>query len=165
MHVPHFHWQIQQMAKRHAPRGKIKATGDSPSDPMVTTHPMTVDLLVGTPGYPYGRCTAQSKQRADRCEQPAIPAGRVCRFHGGSAPQVRFAAHERLKEMQEPATVRLYELMMQKEFPSTAISAVKDILDRTMGKALEKVELAVKDASDVSDEELKERIRALLDKA
>ena len=77
-----------------------------------------------------GRCTAKSKQRQARCKQPAIAGGTVCRFHGGAAPQVQEAARARLDKLTHPAITRLGELVEQKEFPSTALSAVKDVLDR-----------------------------------
>lgn len=39
--------------------------------------------------------------------------------------------------MEIPALIRLDELMHQREFPSVAIAAVKDALDRIRGKAAE----------------------------
>jgi hypothetical protein len=49
------------------------------------------------------------------------------------------AAEERLKALIDPAITRLAELIAQKEFPSVAIAAVKDALDRNgaLGKAKE----------------------------
>ncbi len=85
------------------------------------------------------RCTAKSKQSGERCKQPAIHGGTVCRFHGGAAPQVQQAAKERLAALVDPAIGRLAELIAQKEFPSTAYAAVKDVLDRNGFKPEEKV--------------------------
>lgn len=61
-------------------------------------------------------------------------------MHGGGAPQVKRKAEERLRELIDPAITRLAELVAQKEFPSVAIAAVKDVLDRNgaLGKAVEK---------------------------
>lgn len=111
--------------KRHAPRGPIKAR----PDPLGEKHAM------GTP-HPGGgqRCTARSKQTGKPCGQRSIPGGSVCVYHGGSAPQVQFNARQRLLEMQQPAMARLAQLVDQQEYPSTAYQAVKDVLDRTMGK-------------------------------
>lgn len=107
--------------KRHAPRGRIKAHPIDPDDPMK------------------GRCTATNRQ-GKRCGKWPIPGGTVCRMHGGGAPQVKRKAEERLRELIDPAITRLAELVAQKEFPSVAIAAVKDVLDRNgaLGKAVEK---------------------------
>lgn len=50
---------------------------------------------------PAPKCSAKSKQSGKRCKLPAIPGGTVCRFHGGSAPQVRRKAAERLEATKE----------------------------------------------------------------
>ena len=42
------------------------------------------------------QCTATGKASRKQCRQPAILGGTVCRKHGGSAPQVRRKANERL---------------------------------------------------------------------
>jgi hypothetical protein len=42
------------------------------------------------------RCTGTAKSTGERCTQPAIPGGTVCRYHGGGAPQVKAAAEQRL---------------------------------------------------------------------
>jgi hypothetical protein len=50
-------------------------------------------------------------------------------------------ADERLRALELPALARLEELIKQTEFPSTAMAAVKDALDRIRGKAPEAVTL------------------------
>lgn len=50
---------------------------------------------------PAPKCSAKSKQTGKRCGQYAIPGGTVCRFHGGSAPQVKAKAAERLEATKE----------------------------------------------------------------
>lgn len=112
--------------KKHAPKGPLKARTD---DPMAVSDPME------------GRCTATSKQSGQRCRQHPIPGGTVCRFHGGGAPQVRAKAEERLRALHLPAIARLEQLMLQTEFPSVAIAAVKDALDRIQGKPIEAVSM------------------------
>ena len=86
-----------------------------------------------------GRCRATSKQRGERCRQRVKLGALVCRFHGGAAPQTVAKAEERLRALELPAIGRLEELMLQKEFPSVAIAAVKDALDRIRGKPAEAV--------------------------
>ena len=53
------------------------------------------------------RCTATAKSTGERCKQPAVPGGNVCRFHGGSAEQVQKKAQERLDEMADSTTAKL----------------------------------------------------------
>ena len=77
-----------------------------------------------------GRCTARSKQRQAPCRNRPSIGATVCRFHGGAAPQVQLAARARLERLTHPAITRLGELVTQQEFPSTALSAVRDVLDR-----------------------------------
>lgn len=45
---------------------------------------------------PLPRCHAMSKRTGQQCKRPAIPGGKVCRYHGGGAPQVKAAAERRL---------------------------------------------------------------------
>lgn len=42
------------------------------------------------------RCTAHSSRTKKRCKRAPILGGTVCAFHGGSAPQVKEKARERL---------------------------------------------------------------------
>jgi len=53
------------------------------------------------------RCTATASSTGKRCKQPAIRGSDVCRFHGGSAPQVQEKAQERLDEMADSVTADL----------------------------------------------------------
>lgn len=106
---------------KHAPRGPLKAKGD----PMGSLDPL--------------RCSARSKQKGVQCSKKPIPGGTVCRYHGGAAPQVKKAALERLMQYQDRAIDRLFGLVEQQDFPSTAYQAVRDVLDRTMGKPAESV--------------------------
>ncbi len=86
-----------------------------------------------------GRCTAHSKQTGQRCGHRAILGGTVCRHHGGSAPQVKEAAHARLEALQNAAINTIAELIDLQEFPTVRLGASKDVLDRTLGKAIESV--------------------------
>jgi hypothetical protein len=117
---------------QYAPRGALKAKhkGDDPMAP--------VDPKAARP-----RCTAKSKTSGRQCAQPPIPGGTVCRYHGGAAPQVQLKAAERLAAYQDKAIDRLFTLAEQTDFPSTALGAVKDVLDRTMGKPKESIDMNV----------------------
>ncbi len=108
--------------KRHAPKGRLKAN----------------PLDVGQPMNP--TCRATNRQ-GKRCGRAPIPGGAVCYYHGGAAPQVKLAAEVRLALLVAPAITRLGQLVDQTEFPSVAIAAVKDVLDRNMGKPKEQLKV------------------------
>lgn len=69
----------------------------------------------------------------------------VCVKHGGGAPQVKAAAEERLKALVHPAISRLDHWLHQEEYPSVAIAAVKDVLDRngSLGRAKETQDIKI----------------------
>lgn len=102
----------------HAPRGPLIRR-----DPMERAHPMERP-----------RCTATNR-RGTRCEKSPEPGATVCRMHGGAAPQVKAAALDRLRALQDPAIDRLGKLIDQDTFPTVAYAASRDVLDRTLGKA------------------------------
>lgn len=111
-------------AQPHAPRG-----------PLVKRHPMDTRHPMDAP-----RCTATSKQSGERCKRRPIPGGKVCVMHGGGIPQVKMAAMDRLRSLQNPAIDRLAKLIAQEEFPTVAYAASRDVLDRTLGKPQEQVQ-------------------------
>lgn len=112
---------------QYSPRGPVKARD---TDPLEAGDPL------------HGICTASSKRSGQRCKKPAIAGGTVCRMHGGAAPQVKAKALERLQAYQDRAIDRLFQLVEQTTYPSTAFAAVRDVLDRTMGKPTESVEVS-----------------------
>ena len=57
------------------------------------------------------RCRAHSTRSGERCKKAAILGGTVCATHGGSAPQVRARADERLRALQPAAVMRLQEAL------------------------------------------------------
>ncbi len=106
-------------------------------EPVQTEHPLQKVLLA--PGAQ--RCSAKSKRSQKPCNNPAIAGGFVCRMHGGSAPQVKMAARERLMNLQPLAIQTLHNLLHREEFPTVQLGAAKDVLDRTEGKAAESISL------------------------
>lgn len=126
-------------SKKHAPRGRIKAFA---TDRMDTTNHKDAFMS----------CTATAKGSRQRCKRRPIPGGTVCVKHGGGAPQVQLAAEARLKALIHPAIARLAQLVDQREFPSVAIAAVKDVLDRNgaLGRARETVDATVTVSVDIA---------------
>lgn len=75
------------------------------------------------------QCTAKTRS-GNRCKGPAILGGTVCRMHGGSAPQVKAAAAERLKALQDPAITAM-EHLLEHGKEETRLRASVAVLDRT----------------------------------
>ncbi len=77
-------------------------------------------------------CTGTSKQTKQRCGNPPIRGGTVCKFHGGGAPQVKAAAHRReLESLVGPALAEMARILEDSSVPDgVKFSAVKDVLDR-----------------------------------
>lgn len=72
------------------------------------------------------RCTAKSKRSQQRCKRAAIRGGNVCATHGGKAPQVAGAAHQRLK-------LRAVEAEMRQLHPDSDIDPSALLLE-TIGR-------------------------------
>jgi hypothetical protein len=70
-------------------------------------------------------------------------------MHGGAAPQVKGKAMERLVALQNPAIDTMGYLIGQKEFPTVAYAASRDVLDRTLGKPVESHEITGADGGPV----------------
>jgi hypothetical protein len=91
---------------------------------------LTHDVARPTPG-----------QTSKRCKNASIPGGRVCRYHGGAAPQVQKKASERLRELEHPAIDALAR-KLEPPSPSnlyvaalragTVLNAAKIVLDHTL---------------------------------
>jgi hypothetical protein len=86
------------------------------------------------------RCTARSKQSQGRCKRWAITGGTVCPIHGGSAPQVRRSAEQRLADLVDPAITALTELVESSNIDAIRLAAIKDVLDRAGFKPRERIE-------------------------
>lgn len=84
-------------------------------------------------------CKAR-KSNGEPCGNAAIKGGKVCRAHGGGAPQVREAARLRLLMLVDPALARLGKLVRSKYTKDPiALAAIKDVLDRAGLKTAEEV--------------------------
>ena len=97
------------------------------------------------------------KSNGDPCRARPIAGGTVCRVHGGSAPQVKRAAEERIADMVDPALTQLLRIVRSGDSDAVQLAAIKDVLDRAGYKPKEKVDLNV-GYGRLSDDELEARI-------
>ena len=87
-------------------------------------------------GEPIGprKCTAHKSTNGEPCGNPPIKGGTVCRYHGGSAPQVREAAAtrwaERLDREIDPSLDKVAALRDGGKDERVQLAAAKDLLDR-----------------------------------
>ena len=88
-------------------------------------------------------CHATSKSTGNRCGNPPIPGGKVCRLHGGSAPAVKVAGARRVMEaLAGPVLVELARIIQDPNVSDTVkFAACKDILDRTGYKPVQQLEV------------------------
>ena len=89
------------------------------------------------------RCTAKAKSTGDRCKQPPIPGGTVCRTHGGSAPRVRAAGARRVFEaLVAPAQLQYRNIIEDPSTPpAVRLAALRDLFDRTGYKTPTQIEV------------------------
>lgn len=92
--------------------------------------PRTHTVLVPVPiaDVPVLVCRATSRS-GQGCKLDAIPGGTVCRFHGGSAPQVREAARKRILALVPEAIATMVGLL-EAGSEATRFRAAADLLDR-----------------------------------
>ena len=113
----------RRVAKRVAERAGEKA---APS----RKRPIPEDA----PGFIWNRpatqCKAARRMDGYRCQNPAIPGGTVCRFHGGNSPGTRNAARLRLLDTVDAAIATLAREMVQAEKSADRQRAANSLLDR-----------------------------------
>ncbi len=96
------------------------------------------------------QCKATNRQGLP-CRQPAIRGGAVCKAHGGSAPQVRAKAAQRLLEAADPAAAYLAATVRNKNASDAdRIKAALGILDRSGHHAKSAMEHSGPDGGDIS---------------
>lgn len=88
-------------------------------------------LSVVAPTSMRRQCKAH-KKTGERCKKAPIKGGVVCNKHGGSAPQVRRAARDRLLALREPAIKALRDVIKEDDVePGVKVRASLGVLDRT----------------------------------
>lgn len=74
-------------------------------------------------------CSAH-KTNGQPCKAKAIKGGTVCRVHGGSAPQVRAKAKQRLLEALDPAAAELVRIAVKGKNERDRIAAIRELFAR-----------------------------------
>lgn len=114
--------------KMSDPREMLPITNDADR-----SHPEGHWPGVPTPKDPALRCVAH-KRNGDQCRQTAIRGGRVCKKHGGSAPQVIARARVRLQmqtmRMADELLGMALDTTLDYKRPDVRLAAIKEVLDR-----------------------------------
>jgi hypothetical protein len=84
-------------------------------------------------------CTAH-RTDGEPCLGLAIRGAVVCTVHGGSAPQVKRSAEQRIRDLVDPSLNRIQKTIADDANPQLALAAARDILDRAGYKATEKIQ-------------------------
>lgn len=102
---------------------------------------------------PNRQCTATAKSTGEQCQRAAVKGATVCPVHGGSAPQVKDKAQERLNQMADTVTAD-----MQQVAEDLAAEYEEADLDDKLAieRALESVWASVLDRTDHGPTETRE---------
>jgi hypothetical protein len=97
-------------------------------------------------GEPVARPCSARRTNGEPCKNSAIRGGTVCARHGGSAPQVRAKANQRLIEMVLPAMKELHKILNK---PETAdadkLKAIQMVLNRTGYSERQQIDLGLRE--------------------
>lgn len=92
-----------------------------------------------------GQCHAKAKTTQKQCTRPALRGANVCRYHGGSAPQVKASARLRLAILVDPSIDILSKIIkpgsgkyVKRELQ---VRVAQDILDRNGLKSKDEIVL------------------------
>jgi hypothetical protein len=75
------------------------------------------------------RCSARSSRTGQPCKKAAITGMRVCRTHGGAAPQAREAARRRMAFLVDPGLRCLEAILNDPDHPQL-LGPIKEVLAR-----------------------------------
>lgn len=86
------------------------------------------------------QCTAHTRT-GKQCGNDAMKGTHVCRMHGGSAPQVRAAAMQRLLAAADPVAAELVRLATRSDDEKIRLAACRDLLDRVAVASPKQIEI------------------------
>ena len=93
-------------------------------------------------------CTARSSRTKQPCKRWALKGQGVCRSHGGGSPQAKAKAAAALELAEAklrglaPRAVDVLERLLTAESESVALGAANSLVDRSCGKATERIQVA-----------------------
>ena len=95
------------------------------------------------------KCTATSKRSGKPCERWSMVGQQVCMMHGGKSQQALAKAEEavqlaelKLRGLAPIAVQELENLVTHAESEPVRLAAARDLADRSIGKAVEKIQVA-----------------------
>ena len=95
------------------------------------------------------KCTAHSTRTKELCERWAMKGQTVCMMHGGKTPQALARAEQmveaaelKLRGLAGPAVATLEHLVTNASSEAVRLAAARDLVDRSVGKATEKIQVA-----------------------
>ena len=114
---------------------------------------VATDLMVPseseTPARDPRKCTARSKHSRKLCERWSMAGQRVCMVHGGKSKQALSKASEmvelaelKLRGLAPVAVSQLESLCTTATSESVRLGAARDLADRSVGRATERVQIA-----------------------
>jgi hypothetical protein len=139
-------------------RERVTTQTGGPRDPMQDQTPTARKRAAkakkrGKDASPTDRaqCTAH-KRNGDRCSNPPVRGATVCRMHGGSAPQVRAKANQRLIDMVMPAMRELRKIIDDPAAADTdKLKAINMVLNRTGYNERREIDLGLRSPTPFDD--------------
>ncbi len=89
---------------------------------------------------PMHLCGRKTRGGSGTCHNPPMRGQTVCRMHGGTSPQAKLKAEQRLALMVDPVLTELYRIALAGETDGVRLAAGKDLLDRAGLKPTERVQ-------------------------
>lgn len=97
-------------------------------------------------GDPVARPCRARRTNGEPCKNSAIRGGTVCARHGGSAPQVRAKANQRLIEMVLPAMKELNRILNREDVADAdKLRAIQMVLNRTGYSERQQIDIGLRE--------------------
>lgn len=89
-------------------------------------------------------CSARSSRTGKPCRMYPVPGTNVCKMHGGSAPQVKAKAKQRIEYAADRMAKELLKMASDDHMPAAVkLNAIRDALDRAGLNAKHSVDVGV----------------------